>query len=150
MSKYFQIKLIINLVNMIKKIILILFLFFLWFSLNAFASNCSYSEGDSISNNIENCIKDSWVYISQTDLKAEWWLKKEISKWVSKIALYLWIFAVFAIVYSAFLLIISVWEEEKVTKAKNILKWSIIWLIWVMFASSIIALIINTYYGFAK
>jgi hypothetical protein len=42
---------------------------------------------------------------------------------------------------------ISQWEDEKITKAKNVIKWSIIWFILVLTARLIINLIIRIMYS---
>jgi hypothetical protein len=39
------------------------------------------------------------------------------------------------------------WEDEKSKKAKDIIKWSIIWFIWVLTASVIVNLLVNFIYS---
>jgi hypothetical protein len=63
------------------------------------------------------------------------------------LALFLWVLAVGTIVYGAFLLTLSAWEDEKVKKAKDIIKWGIIWFLGVISASGIIFLIVNIMYS---
>jgi hypothetical protein len=81
------------------------------------------------------------------DLIISWGFAEVIKKWTKNISIYLWTFAVFWIVYWWFSLTISAWEDEKVTKAKNILKWAIIWFLLIITTSLIINLIVNLMYS---
>ena len=46
----------------------------------------------------------------------ESWFKSQIVDWVKNIAWFLGLIAVWALVYAAFMMTISGWEEEKVKK----------------------------------
>jgi hypothetical protein len=70
-----------------------------------------------------------------------------ILKWVSNISLYLWFFAVLSIVIWWFMLTISTWDDEKINKAKWVVKWWIIWFVWVISASAIITILVKIFYS---
>lgn len=71
----------------------------------------------------------------------------QIKDWVNNISLYLWVFAVFSIVFWWLMLTISAWEDEKVTKAKNIIKWWIVWFLALISISAIINLVVKIMYS---
>ena len=128
-----------------KKILLFL-ISFLFISYNAFwAYDCDY-DWSSVSNSLSFCLEwsdlvDSW------DWTIEWGFRETIIKWTNNIAVYLWILAVFAIVYWSAMLTFSAWEDEKVNKAKSIIKWAILWFIWLLFASTIINVLVKVIYS---
>lgn len=130
---------------------IILFTFSLLFSIFAFstASVNSYDEyGWKLSEQLESLL---W----STDLVKGWWdnllidqwFSEYIKWWTNNISLYLWVLAVFWIALGAFMLVVSSGEDDKVTKAKTIIKWSIIWFVWVLTAALIINLIIKIMYS---
>jgi hypothetical protein len=41
---------------------------------------------------------------------------------------------------------LSAWEDEKITKAKDIVKWSLVGLLGVILATTIVTLVINLIY----
>ena len=134
-----------------KKIILlfvfILSLFSFWIS---YWADCNYdpsTSSDSISKALDKCLDwSALVDVWDARIDNGWWFQNYIKKWTNNIALYLGVFAVFAIVFGAIMLTISTWEDEKISKAKNIIKWWLIWFIAVITASFIINLIIRVVY----
>jgi hypothetical protein len=70
-----------------------------------------------------------------------------LKNWTNTIARFLAVLAVFWIVFGWFRFTISAWEDEKITKAKNIIKWSIIGFVWVLTATLIINLVVNIMYS---
>lgn len=135
-----------------KKILTILtsiFIFF-WFFASVNAS-CKYYDWQGqtwLNSAFESCFKSTdLAWTDETDLKVDWkWFQELIKNWRNIIAVLLWIWAVFWIVFSAFTLATSWWSEEKISKAKNIFQWSIIWLLVVIFASVIITFIVKLFY----
>lgn len=129
---------------------IILFTFSLLFSIFSFstASVNSYDEGWKLSEQLESLL---W----STDLVKGWWdnllidqwFSEYIKWWTNNISLYLWVLAVFWIALGAFMLVVSSGEDDKVTKAKTIIKWSIIWFVCVLTAALIINLIIKIMYS---
>jgi hypothetical protein len=133
-----------------KKLLLILFILLIAiisFSWNALASSdCDY--GGDILWSLEKCFNDSeLVGGNQNDAKISEWFSTTVKNWTNNIALFLAVFAVLWIAYGSFNLVISQWESEKATKAKNMIQWSIIWFICVITASLIINLVIRIMYS---
>lgn len=124
------------------------FLISLLFLNTSFWNNCTYDfdTDDNVWNQIDKCL--DWSYqISWNDVKLDWWFATQIQSWVNNISLYLWIFAVWAIVFWALNMTLSAWEEEKIKKSKDIIKWWIIWFIWLISITAIITLIIKIMYS---
>lgn len=131
-----------------------IYLFFLLFLVTFFSiqstvfwnTDCSYDWSWNINTALSDCI--GWTdLVNIWDAKIDWWFWEYIKSWTNNIALYIWILAVFAIVFGSLKLTISTWDDEKINKAKAIIKWWIIWFLWVIFASSIINLLIRLVYS---
>ena len=112
-------------------------------------ANCQYKEWDtSISQNLDECLKGSQL--------VAWWnaviedgFKKRVNTWVNAISLFLWVCAVWAIVFGAMRLTLSAGDDGKVEKAKDIIKRALIGFIGLISASAIIKLVISVMYGLA-
>ncbi len=142
---------------MLKKISLliissiIIFSSFIW--TNIALENCDYSADWELVELLSDCIDESggttfWWVIPEGDLDLwTWdWFSQLISKFVINISKLLFILAVWALVYASYLLVLSGWEDEKIKKAKDIIKWTIIWFIWLISAWLIIMLIVKMWY----
>lgn len=135
---------------MVKKIVLLVSALFLFFSLQyTFSASANCSLEWDISSAVERCVDGTWLYVA-SDWKIEGGMRQVVLSWVKNISLYIWIFAVFAIVFAAFMLVISTGNDEKINKAKDIFKWAVLWLVWVMFAGTLITVLVNTFYGILK
>lgn len=135
---------------MLKKITLFLIILFSFTSVQA--ADCTIPEWENIdvSSAINNCLQGSQVLVqSWTDanLKVEDWFKDVIYNWIKNIWGILWLIAMWAIAYGAFTLVISSWDDEKLKKWKDIVKWWILGFLWVVLASSIIAILVNVIYS---
>lgn len=128
-------------------IVLIIFIFTLFSFSYVLAWNCDYNDW-SISSELKDCLSDSLLVGSDAKIIGWDWFQKTINAWIKNISLYLWIWAVLWIVYGSFMMTVSAWEDEKVNKAKDIIKWSIIWFLWLISASFIISLIVRVIYSF--
>lgn len=95
---------------------------------------------------LDTCLSDSNL-VDWSNWTIEVWLKNLINNWVKNIWSVLWLLAVWFIVYWSLLLTLSAWEDEKIKKAKDVIKWSIIGFLWVIFASSIVLLVVNVMYS---
>lgn len=140
---------------MIKKFFLAILLCFSIFSLNlnlklnfeTVNASCNYSQYDTLSKWLEDCFSDSKL-VKAENLKVDWnWFKQKIIDWRNRIAFFVWIFAVLWLVVSGFTLVTSAWDDEKINKAKSIFKWTLFWVLAVIFASAIITLVINIFYS---
>lgn len=133
-----------------KKILILISVFlFNIFSFNSvLAWGCDYdplTNPGPLTKELEKCLGDSKLVNS--DWKITGWFKTSINRWVENISLFLWIWAVLWIVYGSFMLTISAWEDEKVSKAKDIIKWSIIGFIWLITATLIINVLVRVIYS---
>lgn len=81
--------------------------------------------------------------ISTTDFSIEWWFKTTIYNWVKNISTILFLISIFAIVYGWLMMTLSAWEDEKIKKAKDIIKWSMLWFLALISAWAIITIVIN-------
>lgn len=126
-----------------KKILLLLVISitFLCFTHLSFAE-CTY-EGW-----LKNCIE--WTKLVQTDdASVENGFKIKINNWTNNIALFLGILAVWSVVYGGLMMTLSAWEDEKIKKAKDIVKWWLFGFLGVVMATTIVTLVINLMYWFA-
>ena len=134
-----------------KKIIIFVFCLFIFLylslSMSYVSAACSYNGWD-ISSSLSNCMKSvDVVQVENLSLEKEGF-KWTITKWVNNISVFLLVFAVWSIVYWSLLMTLSHWEEEKITKAKDVVKWWILGFLGVISASAIITLIIKIMYSF--
>ena len=126
---------------MIKKILIILLLLtsFLFIDISSINAWCT---------TLDWCLSGSDLVNPWNAEIWAWEVKSKILGWVTKIWWFFGLMAIWAIVWGAFMMVISAWEEEKVKKAKDMVKWSIIWFLWIVLASSLIALVVNFMYNF--
>ena len=119
-------------------------LFVLLFTLSiSFFINYSYAGCTTLS----GCLNETNLVTSWNLNIGDWGFKSKIIKWVEKIAWFLGLISVSALVYAAFMMTISGWEEEKINKAKDIIKWTILWFLWIVLAGSLITIIVKFMYG---
>jgi len=102
----------------------------------------------SVKDALDWCLAWS-ALVDWTEVRIDWnwWFWKKIKNWINNIAIYLWVFAVWSIVLWGLMMTLSSWEDEKIKKAKDIIKWWIIWFIWLISVSAIINLIIKIIYS---
>jgi len=132
---------------LITLLITLISLSFIW-SVNA--ADCRYNfdvENANIWDALDNCLEWVKLVTAKWEMKIEGKFWNQIKSWTNNIALYLWVFAVWSIVFGGLMMTISVWEEEKIKKAKDIVKWWIIWFLWIIFASAIINLVVKIMYS---
>ena len=131
---------------MIKKIIIILILILPILNVpNITFWTCSYNWWD-ISSAIDWCLWGSKLVDSSWNMAIEANFKDKVNGWIIKLGWFLWLMAIWAIVWWSFMMVISTWEEEKTKKAKDMIKWAILWFLWIVLASSLITLVINFMY----
>jgi hypothetical protein len=128
-----------------KRVFIILVLcvtYFGWVSTYA-ATDCVYDDtGVSISDNLDKCLKWSSL-VKGDDAAVESWFRENINTWTGALATFLWIFAVWSIVYGGLLMTLSTWDDEKIKKAKDVVKWWMIGFVCVIWASALILLVVN-------
>jgi hypothetical protein len=134
-----------------KKILIILLILIgtLFVNVNTYAVNCSPNadEAFEVWDALDECLDWSKL-VDWNDAGIVYgWLSLKIKAWVNNIALYLWIFAVWSIVYGWLMMTLSAWEDDKIKKAKDIVKWWIFWFLWLISTSAIINLIVKIMYS---
>ena len=110
--------------------------------------NCEFAPGLWVGQNLDLCLSDTKVVNPPADLEViqGGWFNTFLLLWVDAISWILAVLAVWAIVYGSLLLTLSMWEDEKITKWKDTIKWWIIWFIGILVANTLIELIINILY----
>lgn len=130
---------------MLKKIIFI-FIFsvlLFWFFEFSYWAWCNLWA--NIWDSIESCIWDSSV-LQPWDLKVTGWFKSLIVDFINKVSTILAIVAVWSIAYGSMVIVSSFWNDEKIKKWRNIIKWALIWFLVLVSAAWIIKLIIYIIY----
>jgi hypothetical protein len=137
-----------------KKILITLFLLVsLLFTWNVFASDkeakykdedCRAASEQNLSVFLEKCKPQKVA--GTTDYTLETWLKTQVNKWIANVSILLWFIAVAVLVYAAFLFQFAAGEDENITKAKNVIKYTLLWVLLLISSGSIIYVIINTVY----
>lgn len=108
--------------------------------------SCNYSNSmPSVWTFLNNCKPKTLAWSQKDDyqISESWWLKRTINRWIKNAMLVLWVCAVWALVYAGLLLQFSGWESEKVKWAKQIVIWTLLWLLMMMFSSWIVYLVVN-------
>lgn len=118
-----------------------------WSSWAWSSSNCNYEWVWDVWQALDWCLQ--WTQlVDWSDVAVDsWWFARKIITWVDNISIYLWVLAVGLIVYWAFIMTISAWEDEKITQAKNNIKWWVIWFVALISAAWIINLIVSIMYS---
>lgn len=132
-----------------KKILIILFLIITFLlPIWVYSAWCNIWADDitNIWDSLDACLSDSKL-VSWEDGSIETWLSAKINSWVKNIWIVLWLLAVWSIVYGSLLMTLSTWEDEKIKKAKDVIKWWIIGFIWLISVSGIILLVVNIMYS---
>lgn len=113
------------------------------------SSNCKYTKWESVLWALKNCVWDWQTDLVKTwnNLKVDGWFKTKIIQWTTKIATFLALWAIFSIVFGSLKMVLSRWEEEAIKKAKDIIKWWMIWLLWVVSAGFIISVVVKLVYS---
>ncbi|MCP4523796.1 MAG: hypothetical protein GY828_06295 [Candidatus Gracilibacteria bacterium] len=136
---------------MIKKIgtvCVFLCVFLMGFSGVTASNNCKISTGATIKDNLKNCMGDTSL-VNTDDAKVGEGFKKVINGWTNNIALFLGILAVGSVVYGGLMMTLSTGDDEKIKKAKDIVKWGLLGLLAVVLAATVVTLVINIMYSFS-
>lgn len=122
-----------------------IFIFGIFSFLNISFASCEFN--GEIKWNFNSCFEESKL-VKADDLKLDWnWFKNKIVRFTEIISVLIWIAAVFWIVFSAFRLVISSWKEEWINNAKKNFLWTILWFTALLFASSIVVIVIKFFYS---
>jgi hypothetical protein len=134
----------------IKKIIILLFIILINFSILDFSywNNCSYNWVWDVAEAIWDCLGNSSLVEAWNswNLDVDDWFKEQLINWTKKIATYLAFWAIFSIAFGSLQMVLSWWEEEKIKKWKDVIKWWIIWFLWVVSAGFLISVVVKLIY----
>lgn len=137
-----------------KKILGFITILILWIfqfnNINYSHAACNYTPGWDVTKLVENCMNDTSVVAIKEEWTIEWGFKIKIQKWTNNIALFLALLSVGSVIYGGLMMTLSVWEDEKIKKAKDIVKWALVWFLGVVLATTIVTLVINVIYWLAK
>lgn len=106
-----------------------------------------YDESSTVSDNLNNFAPDKLVWTDKATYDIEQDFKSQIWDIVTNISVALSIIAVLALVIAALKMTLSQWKDENIKKAKDIIKWTIIWYLALISAWAIIAILINFIYS---
>jgi hypothetical protein len=95
---------------------------------------------------VEGCMNETSVVAVKWEWTIEAAFKDKINKWTNNIALFLGLLSIGSVIYGWLMMTLSAWEDEKITKAKDIVKWSLVGLLGVILATTIVTLVINLIY----
>lgn len=124
-----------------KKIILSIFFFFSIIS-SSFAVCTDWA---SVSECLNQTKSDTLVW-TKWDYKVEWEFKNQISTITKTISILLSLMAVWAIAFAWLKMTLSRWKDEDVKKAKDIIKWTIIWYLALISVWAIVSIVVNIIY----
>ncbi len=113
-----------------------------------FAAWCDFdpTASSSAKKALEECLNGtSVVPVDNVDLATGF--QTVIVWWVNNIAILLGILAVWSIVFGSLLLTLSTWEDEKIKKAKDVIKWWILGFLGVVTASTIVTIVVKIMYS---
>lgn len=127
-----------------KKLLLVLVLLLSYNS--TFAIYWSYDESATVSDNLNGFAPDTLVWTNVDKYTVETWFKTQISSIVKNISIVLSLIAVWALVFAGLKMTLSQWKDEDIKKAKDVIKWTIIWYLALISAWAIIAIVINFIY----
>ena len=118
----------------------------LFFTLSLSAA-CSWSEWWSVAWQFDNCLSWTQLVDSAGDMRLDGGFRIQVMNWTTNIATLLWLLAIGGIVYGWFLMTLSAWEDEKIKKWKDIVKWSLIWFLALISASALVRIVIEFIYS---
>lgn len=103
----------------------------------------------NVADEIEKCLKGTSIAVQEWNLNVikGTGFKEKVNKVIAQISQILGIIAVWALVYGWYLLVFSAGEEESIKKGKDIVKWTLIWFLALIFSGTIVLLVINFIYS---
>lgn len=107
----------------------------------------SYNDSSTVSENLDLYAPKNLVWTDKATYDIEEDFKAQIWDIVTNISVALSIIAVLALVIAALKMTLSQWKDENIKKAKDIIKWTIIWYLALISAWAIIAILINFIYS---
>jgi hypothetical protein len=120
--------------------------------IHASYADCNVNESQiknlDISDKLSECLDWSDL-VDPGDGLIEVGIKDKLIQWTAQLGWLLWLLAVGAIVYGGLMMTISWWEDEKIKKWKDIVKWAMLWFLWLIAAWWIVRLIVEVMFSVA-
>lgn len=141
-----------------KKILLLLItsiflcIYSVWIAADCSGQNWDAKNGSAdIAAGIENCIGGSKLVTADWNLNVTdgGGFQQKVNDVIGSISQVILLLAVGSLVYAGYLMVFSGWEEENIKKWKDLIKWTLIGFLWLIFASTIVYLIVNLIYDLA-
>jgi hypothetical protein len=110
-------------------------------------ANCEYNWG-SIAWELDSCLSGADL-VNPGDGLIEGWIKNKIVYWTTQLVGLFSLLAVGAIVYGGLMMTLSWGEDEKIKKWKDIVKWAMLWFLWLIVAGWIIRVVIELMFSVA-
>lgn len=132
-----------------KNILFTLFITFLIFPFLVSAYSCDYDWKWQLWTAFQSCLSTTnlaWAWDDMSLNVNKNWFKDKVLGWRNTLAVYLWVAAVFWLTFAAFKMVTSAWKDENISNAKKMATWIIFWFLGVMFASTIIIIVIELFY----
>ena len=96
---------------------------------------------------LTECLKDSSVVQTSDNLALEGTgFSATLQNWIDNFSIYLYVFAIGAIVYGGLMMTLSTGDDEKIKKAKDIVIWGIVWFIALISITALLQLIVSVIY----
>ncbi len=125
----------------------LLLLISFWFN-SVEAADCAFN--GNIWSSLDGCLSDSDLVDASGPTLIEWNVKNQIVNWTTALATFLALVSVGAIVYGAFLMTISLWDDERIKKWKDVVKWSILWFLAIVVTWALIRIIVEVIFSFTS
>ncbi len=113
-------------------------------------AECEYNNNGGVVDNLDGCLsqEDSYL-VNPGDGKIETGVKQRIVYWTNSITSALALFAIGAIVYGGFMMTVSLGEDERIKKGKDIVKWSLLGFLAAISTGAIIRLVVEVIFDIA-
>lgn len=108
---------------------------------------CGYN--GSIEGSLDACLQGSNLVDATGPTLLEGNVKIQFVSWTNALAAFFALIAVGAIVYGGLLMVLSLGDEEKVKKWKDIIKWSLLWFLALIVAGAIVRVVVEMMFSFA-
>ncbi len=106
-------------------------------------ASCSWSEWWSVWGQFDSCLSGTDLVNSAGDMSLTWGFRTQVINWTTNIATLLGLLAIGAIVYGGLLMTLSVGEDEKIKKWKDIVKWSLLGFLALILAWALVRVVIE-------
>lgn len=120
----------------------------------SYGVNCDFWD-DTLLREMQDCL-EWWnlVGADSSEIRSDWKIEGEVKNrviyWTAQLATFLSLIAIGAVVYGAGLMTVSMWDDEKIKKWKDVIKWSILWFLWLLLAWALVRIVIELMFSVAN